>query len=91
MIGSAQYLVDPVPAQAVIRNSTLTFPAGGGNSGYNVTAIWVELTSDAGDSVRRTISILNGGIGARNVVARILVDVTRNFGYLARIYGTEIQ
>lgn len=88
MIGSVTYVVDPTPEDITVYSSKLTYPSGGGDSNYNITAVWTELTYDVG--ARNTLSISSGGIGLQNVVLNILSDGTRNYGYFTRVYGRPI-
>lgn len=87
MIGSAEYS----NSSNLIRvySTKLTYPAAGGNSTYNVTAVLVDLTYTQG--ARNTLSLQSGsGPNFSNVVLNILSDGTYFYRYLARIYGRRL-
>lgn len=87
LIASAQYNVQSVPDYPTIYTATMNYPQNG-VEGYNITAIWVELTHN--DGAQNVFSILSGGIGKSNAVVRMESQNTRDFGYLTRIYGTPL-
>lgn len=87
LVGSAQYVATPVPANPTIYTATMNYPQNGTES-YNITAVWVELTHNHG--ARNVFSIPSGGVGQSNAVFRIQSENTTNFAYLARIYGQPL-